>query len=185
MPEPEQSQSQFHRGRRKRSRGAELIEFTMVFLPFLAIITVLLDTCWAIFVKSSLQYAVRTGVRVGITLTTSTVTGDLTSTVKSIVKANSFGMLKDTSLIHVHYLQPPSPGSTDAAADVSTSTNPPGNAPGNIMVVSVDNYSLPALIARIYNWKSVDKSATNVTVVSADLIEPMNKDEIPPIGTAP
>jgi Flp pilus assembly protein TadG len=163
-----------------------MMEFTLVFLPFLAMATVLLDTCWAVFTKCTLQYAVRVGVRTGITLTASQ-TSNLTSTVKSIVQQNSFGILKNTNLIQVHYLQPPATNSNGAVTDVSTVTTAsnPGNSPGNIMVVSINNYALNSLVVRIYNWRSTDSSAGTISVSSADLIEPMSKEQIPPIGTAP
>ncbi len=176
-------------GRRKRfrCRGAEVLEFTLVLLPLLSITTVLVDTSWAIFAKSSLQRAVRLGVRTGITLTASQMaTGAcLTDTVKSIVQQNSLGILNGSSglaTIKVNYYQPPAPGSTAAAVNVSTQAN--GNAPGNIMVVSVQNYSLIPLLPRIFTWNTaVDDSPLTINVSSADLIEPSRNP--PCIGTAP
>ena len=44
-------------GRYGRCKGAEILEFTLVLLPMLAMILVLMDTAWAIYVESSLQYA--------------------------------------------------------------------------------------------------------------------------------
>ena len=53
--------------RRTNSRkGAEIMEFTLVLLPLLAMIMVLMDISWAVFVKATLQGAVRNGVRYGI-----------------------------------------------------------------------------------------------------------------------
>ena len=57
--------------RKRRQRGSELLEFTLVILPLLAMITVLVDTAWGIFAESTLQRAVRLGVRMGVTLTAS------------------------------------------------------------------------------------------------------------------
>jgi hypothetical protein len=156
----------------------------------LAMVTVLLDTSWAVFAKSTLQRAVRIGVRVGITLTASQMgTGAcLTDTVKSTVQANSMGLLHGSSglaLIKVHYFQPPAVSSTSAATDVSAAAD--GNQPGNIMQVSVQNYSLLPLLPRIYNWKTA--ADTNPLVIqgvySADLIEPASSTDRPCIGTAP
>lgn len=176
------------RSRRRRTRGVELIEFTMTLFPLLAFVTWLVSTSWAFFTTSALQYAVKVGVRTGITLNKTTVgSSDLTTYVKSLVQQNSFGFLKDTSLIHVHYYQPPATGSTGAVTDVSTVTtgSQPGNYPGNIMVVSVDGYTLSPLMARIFGWNRIDKSSTGISVSSADLIEQMDSTDIPPIGTAP
>ena len=63
--------TQRRKGRRFRSRGAETIEFTFVFLPLFAMTAVLVDTAWGVFAKSALQHAVREGVRQGVTLTAS------------------------------------------------------------------------------------------------------------------
>jgi Flp pilus assembly protein TadG len=180
-------------GRRRRvfrCRGAEPLEFTLVLLPLLAMVTVLLDTSWAVFAKATLQRAVRIGVRVGITLTSTQMAQGacLTDTVKSTVQSNSMGLLHGSSglaLIKVHYFQPPAVNSTSAATDVSTNSD--GDQPGNIMQVSVQNFSLIPLLPRIFSWKTA--ADTNPLVIqgvySADLIEPASSTVRPCIGTAP
>ena len=134
--------------------------------------------------------AVRIGVRTGITLTASQMaTGAcLTDTVKSTVQANAMGLLHGSSglaLIKVHYFEPPAVNSTSAATDVSADAD--GEQSGNIMQVSVENYSLVPLLPRIYNWKTA--ADTNPLVIqgvySADLIEPASVTDRPCIGTAP
>ena len=176
-----------NRGRRLRCCGADTLEFTLVMLPLFAMTSVLVDTSWGIFAKSALQRAVRIGVRTGVTLTASQMaTGAcLTDTVKGIVQANSLGILNGASglsMIKVNYWLPPPSGSAAAATNVSAQAN--GDAPGNIMIVSVQNYSLIPLLPRIYNWRQVaDDSPLTINVSSADLIEPSNNP--PCIGTAP
>ena len=173
--------------RRIRERGAEALEFTLVILPLLAVLTVLLDVSWAIFAKSTLQRAVRVGVRNGVTITSTQATGGqcLTDMVKSTVQANSMGLLSGASglsKIKVNYLQPPPASSAAAATDVSTQAD--GNTPGNIMQVSVQNYSLLPLAPRIFDWNTTpDRTPMNLTVYSADRIEPSRNP--PCIGTAP
>lgn len=187
MSGPKDSSVFRRRSRRFRSRGSEIVEFTLVLLPLFAMTGVLVDTAWAVFAKSALQRAVREGVRQGVVLTASQMaTGAcLTGTVKSIVQANALGILNGTtglSMIKVNYYLPPASGSTAAATNVSTLAN--GDAPGNIMVVSVQNYSLVPLLPRIYNWKqTADVTPLSLSVSSADLIEPSNNP--PCIGTAP
>lgn len=148
---------------------------------------VIIDASWAIFAKSTLQYAVRTGVRYGITVTgtQATAAGEtLTQMVKATVQSNALGLLRGTtglSYIQVHYLAQDSTSST-GVTDVSTQSN--GNAPGNIMQVEIVNFPLPALTVRIYGWlQKADSSATPINVVSADEIEPSG--DVPPIGVAP
>jgi Flp pilus assembly protein TadG len=173
--------------KRNGRRGTELIEFTLVLLPLLSILFVLVDVSWAIFAKSTIMYAVRTAVRTGITITgtQATAAGEtLTQMVKDNVQANALGFLNDTTgrgYIQVHYFMQDSTSST-GLTDVSTQLN--GNAPGNLMQVSVNNFPLPGLVPRIYNWfTAADKSATNLNAISADKIEPSG--DTPPIGKAP
>jgi hypothetical protein len=146
---------------------------------------VLLDVAWGMYVKSTLLYAVRVGVRKGITVTGTQAGGsDLTSIVKDTVQTNAMGLLAgptNRSKIKVYYLQPPDPGSSSMPVDVSSSAG--GNAPGNIMQVSIQGYSLGPLVPRIFGWKTLDLSSTAIGAVSADLIEP-SKD-LPTKGTAP
>jgi Flp pilus assembly protein TadG len=170
-----------------RQKGAELIEFTLALLPMLVIVLVLLDTAWAIFAKSSLQYAVRMATRRGVTLTAQQLSSGqcLTQVVKSTVQQYSFGMLtgdSNLSLIKVNYFKPPAADSTDPVTDVSA--QPDGNTPGNVMQVSVQGFSLLPLAPRLFSWK--DKPERNpllISVYAADRIEPSRNP--PCMGTAP
>ena len=161
---------------RDRRRGAELVEFTLVLLPLLAMLFVFLDFAWIIFAQATVVRAVRVAVRTGITLTASQMVNGacLTGTVKSIVQQNTLGFLQGTpglAYIKVNEFLPPAPGSNAAVTDVSALNN--GNAPGNILQVSVQNYALPAFLPRIFSWKQApDSSAFVFTASSADVIEP-------------
>ena len=177
------------RSRAERCRGAEVLEFTFVFLPMMAMIILLIDVAWAVFVKATLEYAVRAGVRSGITITGSqaslagsdlTTHGEETGTDAS--RSASFAAPPVYAKIKVHYFQPPAEGSTAAAVDVSNQTW--GNTPLYIMQVSVEGYVLPALVPRLFGLNQpMDASGTPIAAVSADLIEPSR--DVPPIGTAP
>ncbi len=162
-----------------------MLEFTVTFLPMLVMVFYLLNVSWAIFAKSTLDYAVRVGVRYGITVTgkqAALAKSDLTSMVKAMVKAQSLGLLRDTSKIEVHYLEPPDPGSSAAPVDVSGQAY--GNNPGNVMQVSIVGFTLVPLAPRIFTLSiKPDKSATPLTAIAADLIEPSN--DMPPMGSAP
>jgi Flp pilus assembly protein TadG len=170
---------------RRTVKGAELLEFTLALLPLLMMMFVLLDVAWGMYVKSTLLYAVRAGVRKGITITGTQATGsDLTSMVKDAVQANALGLLAGPAgrlKIQVHYLQPPDPGSSAMPVDVSASAA--GNAPGNIMQVSIQGFSLGPLVPRVFGWKTLDFTSTNIGAVAADLIEPSR--DVPSIGSAP
>ena len=180
----------------KSRRGAEMMEFTLALLPLLIMVFVLIDAAWGIFVKSTLAFAVRSGVRYGITVTGTQAktagpggtASDLTTMVKKNVQASANGLLgklqTDDGWTHikVHYLQPPAANSGAAILDVCAQAN--GNAPLNIMQVSIQGFTLHPLAARLFGLRSaVDNASMNIGAVAADLIEP-SRD--PPVkGVAP
>jgi hypothetical protein len=173
--------------RADRRSGAQMIEFTLVLLPLLSMVFVLLDFTWIIFAQATVVRAVRVAVRTGITLTASQMLEGacLTDTVKGIVQTNALGFLTGTSglaYIKINYYLPPVPGATTAATNVSALSS--GNAPGNIMQISVNSYSLKAFLPRIFGWNQApDSSAFVFTASAADVIEPSTSP--PCIGTAP
>jgi len=149
-------------------------------------LSVLIATSYAMWCRSTLAYAVRSGVRYGITVTGTQATAagsNLTAMVKSYVVASSAGLLSGTSLIQVHYYAPCTTSST-GLCDVSSQSN--GDAPGNLMQVSISNYPL-TFMPRILGWfrssTTIESTPLMLSAVSADEIEPSN--DVPPIGTAP
>jgi len=173
--------------RRRRQRGVHLIEFLLVLLPLLAFMGVLMDASWAIFVKATLQYAVRTGVRTGITITGTQATAanqTLVQMVKSTVQANSLGLLNGAtglSYIQVNFFAQDSSSSTGLT---NVNSSPTGNVSPNIMQVSVNGFPLAALFPRFFNWHTpVDLAKTKINAMAADEIEPSS--DVPTMGTAP
>lgn len=172
-----------------RRRGAELIEFTLSFLPFIAMILVLLDVAWAVFAKSTLTYAVRVGLRRGITITGTQATAagnsTLSAMVKSTVQQNSLGLLAGSAglaKIKIHYYLPPNEDINAAPTQVDAATD--ANKPMNIMQVSIEGFSLSPLVPRLFSWRQpYDNTATSIAATSYDLIEPSR--DIPPKGTTP
>jgi Flp pilus assembly protein TadG len=174
-------------GRRAGSRkGSEVLAFTLAFLPLMAMLTVLLDIAWAVYAQATIQRAVRLACRTGVTLTNSQMAqgATLTSTVKGTVQQYAFGFLNGATglgYIKVNYFLPPAPSSSAATTDVSTQTN--GNAPGNIMQVSVQSFPVKPLLPQIFAWNNIQSNMQYVSAYSADVIEPSSSP--PPIGTAP
>jgi Flp pilus assembly protein TadG len=171
---------------RSRRKGQYLIEFSLILIPLLSMVFVLMNAAWAIFAQATLQRAVRIAVRTGITLTASDMVGSacLTDTVKGLVQNNSLGLLNGSSglaKIKINYYQPPAPSSTADPADVSTSAS--GDVGGNIMQVSVQNFSLVPLVPRVFFRGITDSAAMVFGVSSADIIEPSWSP--PCIGVAP
>jgi Flp pilus assembly protein TadG len=82
--------------RRRRQRGSQIIEMTLVLLPALMFLFLILDVAWAVYTKATLQYAVAQGVRYAITSQTVSGLGQRAS-IQTIVQANAFGRLNGTA----------------------------------------------------------------------------------------
>lgn len=82
--------------RRHRQRGSQILELTLVLLPALMFLFLILDVAYAVYTKSTLQYAVAQGVRYAVTSATIGTMGQRAS-IQTIVQNNSFGRLKSTS----------------------------------------------------------------------------------------
>lgn len=164
-------------GLSRRTRGTTMVEATLVLVFLLALIFLLMDLSWAVFAKATLQHAVRAGVRYAVTSQQATdpVTGQLVGQLPSIkqkIKRESMGLLTDgdlQSIVSVRFY---------AVGD-----NPPvelhgagSNAGGNLVVVSVEGYSLRPLAPLL-------RSATPVaiTVRAGDVMESSPVSGPPPI----
>jgi Flp pilus assembly protein TadG len=153
-----------------------MLGFTLCFLPLTAMIFLLLDASWAFYVTSTLNFAVHEAVRQGITYDSTKANGaTLTSIVQGIAQQNAQGLLAGPSgqgMIQVNYYRV---SSTNTSALTTVTQAGGGLMPGDIIQVSVQGYSLPALVPHIYGLKTTqDKSATNISAVAADRIEPFS-----------
>ncbi|MGB7760652.1 MAG: TadE/TadG family type IV pilus assembly protein [Bryobacteraceae bacterium] len=81
--------------RKLKQRGSEMLEFTLVLLPTLGFMSLILNVGWAVYQKSSLQYAVGQGVRYAVTSQVITGLGQRAS-IQTVVQANAFGKLNAT-----------------------------------------------------------------------------------------
>lgn len=82
--------------RKKSRKGSELLEFTLVLLPMLGFLFLILDIAWAVYSRSTLQYAVAQGVRWAVTSQTIGTMG-LRASVQTVVQQNAFGRLNSTA----------------------------------------------------------------------------------------
>ncbi|MGE5644403.1 MAG: TadE/TadG family type IV pilus assembly protein [Acidobacteriota bacterium] len=143
--------------RRANSRGATTIEFGLAGILMMAFLFLIIDVSWAIFVRATLQYAVREGCRYAITSQTRSDVkykgnslGHLDS-IKYTVQRNALGTLGSTigdagwSKIDVQFYDPakslasPEPVPTDPGS-------PKINKGGNIVEVSVVGFRLAPLL---------------------------------------
>jgi len=82
--------------RRRRQRGSEILEFTLVLVPMLMFVFLILDIAWAVYSRSTLQYAVGQGVRWAVTSQIIGTMG-LRASVQTVVQQSAFGRLNSTA----------------------------------------------------------------------------------------
>ena len=140
-------------------RGTGLVEFCLVFLLFISFVFGFFSISFWLFSKAALHHAVREGVRFAITAKTLPGLAHDDS-IKQVVRNNAFGLLSG-------------PGQTDAIVIEYFSADGTGvtseNAAGNIVKVSVRNYSAPLLVSPIL--LALPGSVT-LNVSSVDKMEP-------------
>lgn len=151
--------------RRARQRGNAILESALIFLPLMAIFCAIIDFSLAIFVKSTLQHAVREGVRYAVTFQTQEGFCHDDS-IKNVVVRNSMGFLSSEEAqekIHIRYYLP-------------DTLSPSGeNNPGNIIEVSVEDFTW-GWIAPI--WRS--NTPMSMLIRSSDRMEGLPGGVSPP-----
>jgi Flp pilus assembly protein TadG len=144
--------------RRDRQRGSQLVESLLTMLPFFALAFLCMDAAWGLFIKSTLQQAVREGVRYAVTGQVSGVLGQVAS-IEAVVQKQALGLLSSQSAtLTVHFLNP------STMADLGTAAG--ANQGGNIVEVEVTGYQFKPLAPLFRSSASI---AFNVT--AADVIE--------------
>lgn len=136
----------------RRRRGNAFVEAGLIMLPFMALVLGITEYSLALFVRTTMQHAVREGVRYAVTFQTlPTMCQD--ASIKEIVRRNAMGFLKPadvTSKVFVRYYRPDTLAATTA------------NQPGNLVEISVENYQ--------WRWIApLWRSATPMTIVARSL----------------
>lgn len=150
---------------RRRQRGNSFVEAAFVLLPLFGFIFAIVDFGLAIFVRSTLQHATREGVRYAVTYQTFDGMGHDAS-IKQIVQESAMGFLAGEDgldKIHIRYYNP------------NTFLEVPQNFPGNLVEVSVENYT--------FGWLApVMRSASPITLLtrSSDRMEGLPTGQAPP-----
>ena len=154
-------------------RGNALLEMAIVAVPLFGLLFSIVDFGLAIFIRTTLQHSVREGVRYAVTYGTS---GGLCQDASILVKVQQAGMgflssSETAAKIHIRYfvIDENNPGTFTETAAGS------GNAPGNIVEVSVEDYQYKWM-APIY-WSS---APLNMSVRSSDRMEGLGAGETPP-----
>jgi Flp pilus assembly protein TadG len=143
--------------RKRRQKGAEIVEFGLTCLPLFGFIFLILDVSWMIFAQVTLQSAVRQGVRYAVTGQVMTGKGQDAS-IKTVVQNAAVGFLvgaAGSNQIVINYYLP------------STMTATSSNAGGNIVEVSIQGFALSPLGPILHSGSPVAISA-----VASDIVEP-------------
>jgi len=139
-----------------RRRGSVAIEAGFTIVLLFGLIFLILDLSMLLFIKSTLQQAVREGVRVGMTARLVGSTTYLNDSIAQTVQENSLGLLQGPQglcRIQIQYFDP-----TTGAASQGTQ--------GDLLVVSVNNYNYTLLGAVLK-----DSHPLAVSVTSSDILE--------------
>jgi Flp pilus assembly protein TadG len=151
----------------RRRRGNSFVEAGLVLVPFMALVLGITDYSLALFVRTTMQHAVREGVRYAVTYQKMTGLCQDAS-IKEVVRQNAVGFLKPadvTANVFIRYYLP----TTFAAAPA------PANSPGNIVEISVENYQ--------WRWIApLWRTATPLTIVAraTDIMEGLPGGASPP-----
>ena len=147
----------------RRRRGSVLVEAALATLPLLAFLFGIFDVAFAIFIKNTLEFAVRQGVRYAITSQTMPGMGQDDS-IKATVKNCTVGLLDSMSPNHdgsrqitITYYNPTTLQPVAGAGS---------NIGGNIVVVSASGLSWAWMVPV---WR--DNPALQFTAASADIME--------------
>jgi Flp pilus assembly protein TadG len=147
--------SSIMRGRDRR-RGSEFVEGMLIMLPFLALVFLIIDTSYGIFLDATLNYAVQAGVNYA---TTDTADG-LEAGIQSTVQAQSMNLVPAANVI-VSFLTPTPSGMT---------TPTPGsvlNQAGNVVQVAV-TYPFAPLAPLFRSGATITLSATAASALTAN-----------------
>jgi len=144
-------------------RGSVLVESALVMLPMLALLWGVFDVAFAIFVKNTMNFAVRQGVRYAVTSRTMPGLGHDDS-IKTTVKTYSLGLADALSPDHdgmnrisVTYYDP---------VTLAVVTGPGSNTGGNIVVVKATGLSWAWMIPLLRS-----RAPLQFSVASADIME--------------
>lgn len=145
------------------------MEVALIFLPLCALLFGLFDFSVAIFMRATMQSAVREGVRYAVTY--QTLAGMCQdASIKQIVKDSAGGFLSSSAndtKIKVRYYAP-----TDLSTELTGSNS---NSPGNVVEIGVEGYSW-SWIAPL--WRSASPFVINV--YAADRMEALPGSSNPP-----
>jgi len=150
-------------GRRDKRRGSTLVEGALVALPLITFVLGVVDISFAVFVKSTLLFAVRQSVRYAVTSRTIGGMGQDDS-IRTVMRGYSAGLVDALSPNHdgmkqisINYYDPVTLAPLSGAGS---------NSGGNIVVVSASGMSWAWMFPLLRS-----ASPLHFSVASADIME--------------
>jgi|GEM_PF-502291 Flp pilus assembly protein TadG len=137
-------------------RGSAVIEAGLTIVLLFGLMLLIMDLAMVLFIKSTLQQAVREGVRVGVTARLVGSTAYLNDSITQTVQENSLGFLNGAQgacRIRIQYFDP-----NTGAPSLGTQ--------GDLLVVSVENYNYTVLGAILKSAHPVP-----ISVSASDILE--------------
>jgi Flp pilus assembly protein TadG len=145
------------------------VEGALILLPLFAILLAIIDFSMALFLRATMQNAVREGVRFAVTYQTfSGMCQD--ASIRKVVKDSAAGFLSAASYdtnIKVRYYAP-----ANLTLEVTGANS---NSPGNVVEIGVEGYTY-SWIAPL--WRT--SSPFNINVYAADRMEGLPGGVSPP-----
>jgi Flp pilus assembly protein TadG len=137
-------------------RGSELVEGMMMMLPFLALVFLIIDTAFGLFVNSTLQYAVQAGANYAALDTAN----GLMAGIENTVQAQSLNLIP-ASNVTINFFAP-----TNMTTPLPTSGGPAPNQAGNVVQLSV-SYPFAPLAPLFRSGATITLTATAASVLTA------------------
>ena len=153
--------------RRRGRRGAALVESAFVLFPMVMLTAAIFDIAVALMVKATFTHAAREGARYAITYQTYPGLGQDAS-IKKVVKTNAMGLLSDSNITIDYY---------DGNNPTVRIAPPGGNAPNNVVVVSIDQFNW-TWIAPTFMGGS--RTPFKIKAASADRMEGLGSGQAAP-----
>jgi hypothetical protein len=141
------------------------MEGALVMLPIVVLVVGSTDFLLGLFVRNTLQNAVREGCRYAVTGRTAAGLGQ-TNSIQKVVREQSLGFLRDDSQVTVRYFDKDGLGLMAGSG---------ANSGGNIVQVSITDYRWRWIVPRLLGAGE----ALSINVSSSDVLEP-SPGGIPP-----
>ena len=135
-------------------RGSELVEGMMMMLPFLALVFIVIDASYGLFINATLQYAVQAGVTYAST--DSDTAANVMAAVQNTVNTQSLNLVP-ASQVTVNFYTPAMVLMNGAAVP---------NQTGNVVEATV-TYQFSPLAPLFRSGASIQLTATAASVLTA------------------